>query len=238
VALRVSSFVEWLIDSQDGAPAWLRHYKRGPEYLAIFGAVADAVVDNDTRALTSGWVAHPFFPDDAAQYTGRERRLPQYPGESIAAYKLRLHRAWEIWGTAGSRPQLIAELAAYGLTNAFIVANHEWDGTGGHPAWATPSQDAERAKWCRFWVYVPIGNHPFGTPATFGSGRTFGDGTIFGAGNMTTQQVTDIRDIFNRFTSAHEQAVEIRFLISGSAFSAPTVWNGTSVAVNLVYAQQ
>src|SRR5690606_1125558 len=121
------NFLQWMLERAE-TPGWLKRYRLGPELIGVPATVADEISEGVMRAVASNWVAHPWFPDDALPYLGEERMLPRYPNETTANYKLRLHRAWRIWSQAGSRNQLINELEAYGYSDAFIVANNEWDG--------------------------------------------------------------------------------------------------------------
>lgn len=64
-------------------------------------------------------------PDDALAYHGRDRGLPQAPGESIDAHRARLAAAWESWRWAGSERAIRDALVLAQLGDAKLYAQRE-----------------------------------------------------------------------------------------------------------------
>jgi len=87
-------------------------------------------------------------PTDALAYLGRDRRIPQAPGETNEDYVRRLVDAFGIWGLSGTEAGVVSGFTAAGLT-AYCVENFETANAWGH--------------WARFVVYTD-GTGVFGAP--------------------------------------------------------------------------
>jgi hypothetical protein len=98
----------------------------------------------------------------ALRFVGAASNLERYPIESADVYRARLKNRWRDYRLAGTRPQMVAALAAAGYT-ALIYERP--DLPDAFPAGVGPS----------FWVYLPKPNKWRGDDGTWESPGTWGE---------------------------------------------------------------
>lgn len=131
-------YAEWL---QTQGPSWILD-ATGKALARTTGAAYDAQRDRILQGVlkrfpTAGQLdtvaGSPTFgqlligPADALDEIGGDRLLRRGPGESDAAYALRLLDAWEIWPFAGSHYGILRSLTIAGYVDPIIVQdNGRW----------------------------------------------------------------------------------------------------------------
>src|SRR6267142_201537 len=91
----------------------------GQAFQGEIGDVEDAAMD---RAKQSVKARFPLLaPPDALTAIGRERMIPQAPGESNASYAARLQDAWNTWPWAGTPFGVLRALYSSGYRNVVLA---------------------------------------------------------------------------------------------------------------------
>lgn len=110
-------------------PPWLRGTFGQNLMAATAGLWADLSSDATIVATSMPWLLHENNPDDSLELIGEESRLPRYPNESTANYRIRLHNRWHAYAE-GKEQTLIEQLRLYGFTPTLAtVANRLYDWT-------------------------------------------------------------------------------------------------------------
>lgn len=104
-------------------PPWLQGFW-GERWATGFGTLKDVFVEGAIQAVECRWLAT--CPEDALQYIGLERLMPQNPGESMAAYRARLKLAWLLWPFVGTKQGILTALGQLGFSNVTIKENIDW----------------------------------------------------------------------------------------------------------------
>lgn len=172
------------------SPGFLRGYWGRRLVGAIAGVFSDTMIEGAYQAIAVRSLRSWQFPYDGLDYVGEERMLPRFPGESHAAYKLRLLDAWRIWqqsGTAGAIKYLFS-LLGFTVT---IKSNTDWD-------W---DNDVFNAKWSRFWVVFD--DHTWTTDGVWNDPGTWDDGGVWDS-NATVDEVRAVRNIVRAHKAVHE----------------------------------
>lgn len=118
----------------------------GEKWATLGGESKQAVADLAADAVLARLPISA--PSDALVYLGADRRILRAPGETDAAYALRLRQAFAHWAMSGKEAGIIACFAAAGLPCA-VVENQDTANVFGH--------------WARFAVYTD-GDGVFGAP--------------------------------------------------------------------------
>lgn len=128
----------------------------GAALVYLIGVAFDAMLGAAITASRIGKVAEPLRCASSLALIGTERRLPRYPGETLAEYASRLEGAWEAYQSAGSETTLIAQLAAFGLPNC-TIATHRTSG-----GWVSEEPMMHPVTgtywWSIFWILAPEGH--------------------------------------------------------------------------------
>lgn len=113
-------------------PPWLLGTYGEKLMVNVLGLQADDVADEQLSAIQASWLLSSRSPDDALPLVGSERRMPRYPSEVTAAYRSRLHGAWDAYQFAGCEQTLIDQLVAFGFTPTAgtIAALTLWTASG------------------------------------------------------------------------------------------------------------
>ena len=91
----------------------------GLAWLAAMGASKDFLVDLAKQAVKCRMPG--LAPLDALALLGQERGIFQAPGESAAAFAVRVINAWQAWQLAGGAWGILYQLALRGYTTAYLV---------------------------------------------------------------------------------------------------------------------
>jgi hypothetical protein len=179
-------------------PGWLTAEGGfGERVTGTVGLVTDLVSVAAGEAARAPWLLEETCPDDALPMLGEERRMPRYPGETAAAYKARLHAAWEAWEYAGTAQAIISQLEAFGLSDIEVMTPRDWDWDSAAPGTWEDGVGGD-ANWSRFWVVIK--GHPW-TGATWGAGGAWGSGGVIGL-SATRDEIAAVRDIVQRWKGA------------------------------------
>jgi hypothetical protein len=84
--------------------------------LGTLGLALDYAEDMAISSVAMPWLRHYRSADDAVPKVGADSGMPQYPGESIDAYRARVLARWPTYRNAGSEQSVIEQLLAYGFT--------------------------------------------------------------------------------------------------------------------------
>jgi hypothetical protein len=187
-------------------PPWLRRHF-GDRWVGLFALLTDGVLEALTEALFASWLREPTAPPDALAWTGIERSIERFPGETNESYRDRLIAAWTAWEQAGNEAALLAQLDGLGLTDIEIVSYRtpgwDWDSAAGL-TWAEGVGAADN--WSRFWVIIK--GHPWVGEGTFGDGAIYGDGGSIGS-NATLEQIGAMKRAIKKWKPAHVQCAWI-----------------------------
>jgi hypothetical protein len=145
---------------------------------------ADLLADGLRLALRMPWLLDEESPDDILPLIGKERRMPAYPAETPAQYRLRLWRAWDAYAYAGSEFCLTDQLAAAGYPNCQVIY---------YPA--RPGPNGQSPYWSQFWIRFPEGSHEVVRIGSNWDGFTWDDGTVWGPAYFPPLFVATIRGI-------------------------------------------
>lgn len=201
---------DWLLER---APDWLLR-DRGGEYLAIFGALGDSVLEACAIAGLQSLILDVESPDDALALFGAERRLRAYPGETAAAYRARLHRAWEDY--ASPALAIPEQLAAAGYPGALLEFRPTAPGPRGEPP----------PYWSQFWVRFPTGTHPVQAPTTKWGAFVWGNGEPWGP-NVAPEFVALIKGIVKKWKPSRWICRGFLFEFEAAKWGAFTWGDGT-----------
>jgi hypothetical protein len=91
----------------------------GLAWLAAMGASKDFLVDLAKQAVKCRMPG--LSPLDALALLGQERGIFQAPGESSAAFAVRVINAWQAWQLAGGAWGILYQLALRGYTTAYLA---------------------------------------------------------------------------------------------------------------------
>jgi hypothetical protein len=116
----------------------------GRRWWGAISAQTDLLAEGAAQALRAGWLNGEILPRDVLELCGRDKGLPQYPGETQEDYQARLLQAWDIWPLAGTAACIETNLRAAGFTDATVV----W-----FPA--RPGPKGETGYWSQFWISIP-----------------------------------------------------------------------------------
>lgn len=92
----------------------------GKRLVAWVGLTADACCELITLAGKSVWLASQDCAPDAVPLLGNERRMPQYPGETLIQYKARLLGAPAAYDAGGTGDAIEEQLVGFGITSARV----------------------------------------------------------------------------------------------------------------------
>lgn len=177
----IGTFRRWIAENaQLGDEIWERFAG------VAFGVVADATAAAFGVVLRMPWLLDEECPDDVVPLIGAERRMPRYPGESVAAYKKRLFQAWEWYERGGDEDTITAQLAAAGYPGAVVLT--PWDTTIEPPGY-----------WSHFIVTLPPGSHPVTAVAPVWGSFNWGDGTTYGPVGLSAAQGAVLRAIVRKW---------------------------------------
>lgn len=186
-------------------PTWLQG-PYGERWATGVGIMKDAMVEGTIAAVKCRWAKT--CPEDALQYIGQERLMPQIPGETAAAYRTRLQAAWLLWPFAGTKQGILTALSQLGFTNSTIKENADWTYPPS-PGFSTGQE------WWRFWIIIDQPNG-FGPPLwRIGDGTNVGSGKTIGF-SYSPQTYPMIRPTVALWKPAHALLVNIVVIISGS----------------------
>jgi len=207
------------------SPPWLLGELSGAFVGIVFGLMADTVAEGMGAAVRMPWLLEPLSPPDVLPFIGNERRLPRYPGESIAQYRARLHGAWKAYEFAGDESSILGQLEAAGYPGAKIY--DPWN-MGILPL----------GYWSQFVVWFPIGTHPVTSAGAVWGSFNYGDGTVYGPGGLTVAIATTLRGIIKKWKPVEWICRGIMFQISGWAWGDGSTfgqsglqWGGTVVVM-------
>ncbi len=182
----------------------------------LFGMLAvylnDTIGTGAIEARKAAWLSESTVPDDGLQYSGNERLMARYPGESTALYKARLQQAWNVWGIAGNEQSFISQLELFGLSNIEIKTNADWD-------W-----DGQPENWSRFWVVIH--GHPWTLEGNWDDPGTWGDGGTWGI-TATPDEVNFVREVIRTFKAAHEVCLWIIVVLDETEWTTGPQPDGT-----------
>ncbi len=146
-------------------PPWLRR-TRGAKFMAALAEPLDDLVDRAVEGLRLRFPGE--LNEEALPYLGRDRRILRGPGESAAAYAVRLRRWWGDHRRRGGPYALLEQLAAfwsatpqqidllYHSGTRFVLAA---SGTITRDAIAW-DPDGDPTKWAQIWLFYYAPSDP------------------------------------------------------------------------------
>lgn len=188
----------------------------GQRWRRAFGRAKDALEDLTRQAVKARHIA--LMPDDALDPAGQDRGIERYPADTNESYRARLSVPWTTWQGAGTRPGIVGQLNAYGITGV-TLENQGRDG------WAS---DNDTYNYSRFWVLFTAGGHPW-SALTVGSGLIVGEETVVGS-TMTLTQYKSLRHIVHKWRDGAGLGVEFIVIYSGIIASPQLVAGNTTIA--------
>lgn len=148
------------------APAWLLRPK-GRALLQAFGSVLDEGLTRARDGVKARFATTA--PSDALGDIAFERGLPRGPGESAAAWALRLKQAFEVWSWAGSPYGVLRAMYTAGYKPQLVIGQgleYELDTSTGLTEstnnWGGPFDFTGRgtAFWSTVVLYFPTSRWP------------------------------------------------------------------------------
>lgn len=173
------------------SPTWLQG-PFGSKYVAgVVGLIGDMIQINATLGLKAGWLKLSTSPPDAVAPVGEGSNMPRYFTDTDATYKARVVDRWDVWESAGSKPQLLALLNTMGFPNASIYeAIHDWPARPPTPYWS------------QFWIVIPSSDHSFSAGSVYGA-ATYGAMTYGISGTAVTETISAIKSAIGQFKPGH-----------------------------------
>lgn len=202
--MRFRSYRSW---AKQLSPASLV-FEWGPRLVETIGLTIDMLAEWAVNAGDASMLESPDFAPDALGLIGAQRRLPRYAPETDAGYKARVRAAWESWPQAGTRPGLIAQLAAAGMT-AKVKEMYHPNRVGTQDAEEYWDWDGDEDNWSRIWVVIEdhpwppwlLGEEPIGSGVTLGA-APLGDGATLGS-IATEADIEMVRSIVRAWKPGH-----------------------------------
>lgn len=214
--------------STDLAPPWLQ---RTPEERATLEALG--VSKNELRDRLKQGVKARFAstcPDDALAEVGADAGgLEQAPGETEAAFRLRLAAPWSFWPTAGTETGIATAMAATGVPAASIEVlgarsgHFHYDSTHWSMVWVlVDGTDPDGVNWS---VDYDWGAAPFGAPGP--RWPTWGDGGLWGMLTTDGEAIAGyLRRCLRKFRSGFEFPAWLWIAVNDGTGTTPpdTLW--------------
>lgn len=197
------------------APRWLRT-PTAEALLQAIGAQLDALEQGARDAAKCSLVEQ--CPEDAIAYHAAARRLEQYPGETVTAWRARVAAAWSALHWLGTAKGIEDALKAVGFSTAKVYGSHDaapgWWGAAWPPAPRNPKPSWWSGAWpvahgdvqwmSRFWVVLDAPG-PFGWEPDPTWGAKKWGAFLWGLGGPATEaQVALVRRIVERWRPANE----------------------------------
>jgi hypothetical protein len=201
----MSTFLEKV---ESFSPTWLLEQFAEGFVGATLELVADAASETMSQSWLMSWLLEPTSPDDALPFVGSERRMPRYPGETLANYRLRLWDAWSAYAFGGSKKAIEDQLRIAGFPGRVLY--------GG------PYQQSNY--YSQFWIWFPQGTHTVTAPAAPWGSFNWGDGTLWGPSGITTEQLNALIDLVKKWKHSQWICRALVFEISGWSWGTGHVW--------------
>jgi hypothetical protein len=178
----------------------------------VVGLTGDLFAEAMRLALRMPWLLDPESPDDVLPLIGAERRIRQYPGESAAAYRARLHAAWDTYSAPG-KTAIETELALAGWPGTVVF--YDRPGPKGEPA----------PYWSQFWVRFGVGDHPVtGDAPAWDSGATWDGSTLWDIG-APAAFIATIRAIVSKWKPSRWICRGFEFELGQQNWDGSGVWD-------------
>ena len=187
---------------------WLRDTTSQDYLRALGGAVADSL------ALWRESVEVRFArtaPEDALPFVGDNRQLERAPGETVADYRLRLPRAFEIHGDRTVDDGYRHALEPLGIAPADVYVYGETE-VGEHPDW-----------YSEVFVFVDSTAGPW-SELLWDSGWNWDDGTIWDVQGLTVAQLAFARRMIRRFKWAGAYPARLFIWLDGGLWTPGDAW--------------
>ena len=169
-------------------PPWMQG-EFGDKLTAYYALLQDGISTTLFEAQRAAWLLETTSPDDVLVHIGNERNMPQYPGETFAQYRARLHGAWEAWTYAGNESSIIGQLEAFGLSDIEIKTPRDWDwDSAAGLTWEEGVGGEDN--WSRFWVVIK--GHPWVAQNSFTLGTCMGL-------SATPEEIRTVRSIIQKW---------------------------------------
>jgi hypothetical protein len=162
----------------------------GQRFIAgTLGLFFDLLSERVVQGVRARLLNYRDQPLDAVAYLADERMSPRYAVDTDATHLARVRNAWARWAQAGREAGMLDELAAFGLLDAEIILDSDWDWDGAE-------------YWSRFWVVVHA-PHPWTYPPDLADPGLVLDGTWTLGSSATPEEVDTARRIVRRWKPAH-----------------------------------
>ena len=225
------------------SPSWLRGDSTSALFQIAFGLTADECAESIGIACRMHLLDDPESPDDILPVIGQDRGLPQYAGETAAAYRQRLIDAWAIYPHSGSSEVIEEQIlaAGYGPTTflgdwgnpdvAWGDSTYFWGDLGAYiefrPYALGPRGEAAPYA-TQFWLVFNTGFHPVtGPPAPWGS-WTWGDTWLTVSGVWAPQGMT--ADFYRTIIGIVKKWKPSRYVFRGFTFILSNItWGDASI---------
>lgn len=173
-------------------------------------------------------------PSDVLYLLASERGLEKVPGETEAAWRLRIKDAWRIWHRGGTQEAHRTSFGWYGLLNVGVYRRKEWSTP--RPAGSNYVRAFARAVWSQFDVVVRQ-PHPW-TEKLWGSPPAWGTGTW--GSSMTTEELRYFRRQGREFKAGHDTFTYLHVVFGNGRIWGPLrwgdggLWGGSARTMSLV----
>jgi hypothetical protein len=214
----------WLAND---SPATSNGIGIGGRYMYVLGLGLDCLLEKLNQAARAHMPT--LAPASALPYIGLDRVMPQGPGETNAAYAMRLQGAFDAWARAGGAPSLLAQVAAYltgqtgpitnslplcALVGGYKAEKWSWlvNGNALPSVYNAPTQnwiwDGTEASYpWREWLIIYVSSSPLGIAGSTANITT-------SIGNFTT--ITGLTKVPSTITSTSQPGY---ITLSGAASS-------------------
>lgn len=199
----------------------------GRAWGAAHGRLKDALVQRAREAVYVGGVADPAgrgreCPAVDLGRVGADTAIPRLPGESSTDYRARLAAAFDVWGSACTRPGLEARIAelgtAYGWSDWEMRTARGWSTTGALDA--TPDRHPEL--WARWWLL--IFDPPWSTDGTWGDAGDWSDGGTWDS-DASVETVSTVLAYLRRWTAARDRFYVRLYFATSDVWEPETPWD-------------
>ena len=188
---------------------WLRDTTSQDYLRALGGAVADSLALH--REATEARFART-APEDALPFVGDNRQLERAPGETVADYRLRLPRAFEIHGDRTVDDGYRHALEPLGIAPADVYVYGETE-VGEHPDW-----------YSEVFVFVDSTSGPWTLGVWDGVDDVWDDGGLWDLDGLDVAGIAYIRRTIRRYKWAGAYPVRLFAWLSGGLWTPGDAW--------------